>query len=97
MRSPYDIIIKPVVSEATTIMMEENKYTFEVLKKANKIEIKDAVEKAFGVEVQSVRTMIVKGKLKRQGRTQGRRKTWKKAIIKLTDDSKQIELFDGLH
>jgi len=81
MRSPYEVLIKPVVSEKSTKLMEENKYTFKVDPKANKIEIKHAVETAFKVNVVDVRTMRVPGKLKRQGRTQGYTPSWKKAIV----------------
>ena len=70
------------------------KYTFEVPKTANKIEIKKAVEEVFGVKVAKVNTMNVLGKVKRMGRTEGRRPSWKKAVVTLTDDSKTIEFFD---
>lgn len=97
MKNPYDIIIRPVLTEKSYDAMAEKKYTFEVAVSANKIEIKQAVEKAFeGVKVESVNTMRVKGKLKRQGRTQGRRPERKKAIITLKKDSKGIALFEGM-
>ena len=67
--------------------MEENKYTFVVAKKANKTEIKTAIEKIFDVKVKSINTMNMRGKVKRQGATSGRRPNWKKAIVTLTDDS----------
>lgn len=95
MRSPYDVLIKPVVSEKSLSLMEENKYTFYVNKDANKIEIKNAVEKLFNVHVVKVRTMIVKGKLKRQGRFVGRTPDRKKAIVTLKPGEK-IEIFEGL-
>ena len=81
MRNPHEVLIKPVVSEKTTGLMEENKYTFEVNKDANKIEIKYAVESIFKVDVTDVKTMNVIGKMKRQGRTQGLTPSWKKAIV----------------
>lgn len=83
MRNPYEVLIKPVVTERSTGLMEQNKYTFKVDPKANKIEIKNAVEKIFKVDVVSVTTMSVPGKLKRQGKTQGYTPDWKKAIVTL--------------
>ncbi len=81
MRDPYEVLIKPLVSERTTGLMEENKYTFEVNKNANKIEIKHAVETIFKVTVTNVTTMNVVGKMKRQGRTSGMTASRKKAIV----------------
>ena len=81
MRDPYEVLIKPVVTEKTTGLMEENKYTFKVDPHANKIEIKQAVETIFKVNVTDVKTMNVAGKMKRQGRTQGLTPSWKKAIV----------------
>jgi large subunit ribosomal protein L23 len=74
--------------------MAEKKYVFEVDPKANKTEIKQAVEQIFGVKVEKVNTMNVRGKVKRFGRYSGRRPNWKKAIVKLTEDSKTIEVFE---
>ena len=96
MKSPYDIIIKPIITEKSMSGMETNKYTFKVLKDANKTEIKLAVEEAFGVKVAKINTLNVKGKVKRQGKFIGKRADWKKAIITLTADSKPIELFEGM-
>ena len=96
MKSPYDIIIKPVVTEATMDMLGEKKYTFKVATDANKIEIKKAVEEIFGVKVDKVTTMNFDGKLKRMGRFEGRRAAYKKAVVKLTADSKTIEFFDSM-
>ncbi|MCT4565521.1 MAG: 50S ribosomal protein L23 [Maledivibacter sp.] len=96
MRTPYDIIIKPLVTEKSMEDMTEGKYTFEVDKKANKSEVKKAIEEIFGVKVEKVNTMNVTGKEKRMGRFVGRRKDWKKAIVKLTADSKPIEFFEGM-
>lgn len=92
----FDIIKKPIVTEKSMMEIENNKYTFEVAKNATKPEIKAAVEEIFGVSVQNVNTMNMTGKLKRQGAHQGRRPSWKKAIVKLTEDSKTIEFFDGM-
>ncbi|WP_432404494.1 50S ribosomal protein L23 [Wukongibacter sp. M2B1] len=96
MRTPYDIVIKPIITEKSMEDMAESKYTFEVDKTANKAEVKKAVEQLFGVKVDKVSTMNVKGKEKRMGRHVGRRKDWKKAIVKLTADSKPIEFFEGM-
>lgn len=81
MRNPHEVLIKPIVTEKSTGLMEENKYTFKVDRNANKIEIKHAVETLFKVNVTDVKTMNVIGKLKRQGRTQGYTPSWKKAIV----------------
>ncbi|MBC8591585.1 50S ribosomal protein L23 [Wansuia hejianensis] len=96
MRIPHDIIIKPIITEKSMEDMAEGKYTFMVDKKANKAEVKKAVESIFGVKVEKVNTMNMLGKVKRQGMTQGRRASWKKAIVKLTEDSKSIEFFEGM-
>ena len=90
----FDIIKRPLVTEQSMDMMAENKYTFEVPKEATKPEIRAAVEEIFGVKVEKVYTMNMRGKLKRQGVHQGRRPSWKKAIVTLTADSKTIEFFD---
>lgn len=95
MKNPRDIIIKPVVSEKSVANMEHNKYTFKVDLKANKIDIKKAIEEIFKVKVLDVKTMIVKGKMKRMGRYQGKRPDWKKAIVTLKEGDK-IEIFEGL-
>ena len=96
MRSPHDVIIKPIVTEASMDSMAEKKYTFRVDKKANKTEIKNAVEKIFSVKVAKVNTMNMTGKMKRQGANLGRRASWKKAIVTLTEDSNTIEFFEGM-
>lgn len=96
MRSPHDIIRKPIVTERSMNDMAEGKYTFVVDKRANKTEIKNAVEKVFGVKVEKVNTMFMQGKLKRQGIHVGRRPSWKKAVVTLTKDSKAIEFFEGM-
>lgn len=97
MKTPYDVIIRPVVTETTMMGMEEKKYTFEVDKRANKTEIKSAIEEIFGVKVEKINTLNVKGKPKRQGKYLGRTADWKKAVIKLTADSKEIEFFEGMN
>ena len=91
------IILKPVITEKASFESEmNNKFTFIVARKANKVEIKDAIEKIFEVKVISINTMVVKGKKKRQGRFVGYRPTWKKAIVKLSDDSKELQFFEGM-
>ena len=92
----YEIIKKPVITENSMDQMADRKYTFEVAKDANKIEIKKAVEEIFGVKVEKVTTMRVLGKVKRMGANSGKRPDWKKAIVKLAENSKTIEFFDGL-
>lgn len=92
----YDIIRRPVISEKSMSEMADKKYTFIVDINANKTEIKDAVEQIFKVKVDRVNTVRVMGKMKRQGRFEGRRPSYKKAIVKLTPDSKGIEFFEGL-
>ena len=92
----YDIIRKPIVTEKSMEDMENKKYTFEVDKNATKIEIKAAVEEIFNVKVKKINTMNMQGKLKRQGAHMGRRPSWKKAIVKITDDSEPIEFFESI-
>ncbi len=92
----YDIIRKPVLSEKNYSEIANKKYVFEVAVDANKIEIKEAIEAVFGVKVEKVNTVNVRGKLKRQGRTQGYTAKRKKAIVQLTADSKAIEIFENL-
>ena len=93
----YDVIVRPIISERSMAAVADKKYVFEVAPAAGKIEIKKAVEEAFGVKVAKVNTMIVPGKAKRMGAGRpGRTKDWKKAIVQLTDDSKTIELFEGM-
>ncbi len=100
MKFAHDIIRRPIISERSMEVKfdkagnEIKKYTFEVACSANKIEIKKAVEEVFGVQVASVNTMHVLGKIKRMGRYQGRRASWKKAVVTLKPESKTIEFFD---
>ena len=96
MKNPRDIIIRPLITEKSMDDSEFIRYTFEVAKNANKIEIKNAVEEIFDVKDEKVATMNMNGKMKRMGRFEGRRKNWKKAIVKLTEDSKAIEFFEGV-
>ena len=93
----YDIIRRPVITEQSMEAVADKKYVFMVDVNANKTEIKAAVELAFGVKVAKVNTMNVNGKSKRLGAGRlGRTKDWKKAIVQLTEDSKTIELFEGM-
>ncbi|SHF09625.1 LSU ribosomal protein L23P [Caldanaerobius fijiensis DSM 17918] len=96
MATPYDIIIRPIITEKSMNLMGDKKYTFEVARDANKIEIKKAVEELFGVKVEKVYTMNIRGKKKRVGRYEGKKPDWKKAIVKLTPDSKTIEFFENI-
>ena len=97
MKTAYDIIIKPVLTEKSYADMAEKKYTFQVAIGANKTEIKQAIETVFpGVKVASVNTLRTLGKIKRQGRYQGRTPEIKKAIVTLKPDSKGIEFFEGM-
>ena len=93
---PEDIIIKPIITEASNDGIQEGKYTFKVNKKATKVDIANAVEKLFGVKVLKVNTIIVKGKEKRVGRNVGRTSDWKKAIVTIdTDPSDKTYLGKG--
>ncbi len=91
-----DIIIKPILTEKSYADIANKKYYFKVAKKATKTQIKKAVEDIFKVKVQSVNTLNVYGKIKRQGRTEGLTGNYKKAIVQLSSDSKSIEFFDSL-
>lgn len=95
MRRPQDIIIRPVISEKSMGLMEENKYTFIVDPKANKIEIKYAIQELFKVKVEKVYTLKVRGKIRRQGRYEGKTPDRKKAIVQLRAGD-TIEIFEGL-
>ena len=92
----YDIIRGPLVTEKTTLQKEiDNQVTFKVDRNANRVEIKDAVEKNFNTRVKQVRTIQVKGKVKQRGRIIGKRQDWKKAIVTLMPGQK-IEFFEGV-
>ena len=96
MKDSRDVIIRPLISEKSSDLMEDNKYTFVVSGKANKIEIKRALEEIFDVKVKSVNTANFKGKRKRMGRyPMGKQPSWKKAVITLAEGSKPIELFES--
>ena len=92
----HEIIIRPIVSERSFDLMEENKYTFEVAKNATKVDVARAVEELFGVKVAKVNTLNVRGHFRRQGRSEGYTSAWKKAVVTLTEDSKTIEFFEGM-
>ena len=93
----YDVILKPIVTEKSMNAMSEKKYTFQVHTEATKNQIKEAVEKMFeGTKVKSVNTMNLDGKKRRRGLIVGRTAKSKKAIVTLTEDSKEIEIFEGL-
>ena len=97
MRTAYDIVIRPIITEQSMEDMDIKKYVFEVAKDANKIEIAKAVEEIFGVRVIKVTTINVRGKSKRSGRyPEGTTRTWKKAVVKLSEDSKNIEIFENM-
>ncbi|MBQ9976082.1 MAG: 50S ribosomal protein L23 [Clostridia bacterium] len=96
MKTSYDIILKPIITEASMAGLAERKYTFKVAKTANKVEIKNAIEEIFKVNVESVNTINMKSKPKRLGVHLGKTSEWKKAIVTLTSDSKTIEFFDGM-
>ena len=97
MKTAYDIIKRPIITEQSMSFTADKRYTFEVAKDANKIEIAKAVEEAFGVKVAKVNTLRMMGKMKRMGaQPAGRRPSWKKAMVTLTADSKPIELFEGM-
>ena len=97
MANVYDIIIRPIITERSMVDVANKTYVFEVAKDAGKVEIKNAVETAFGVKVAKVNTVNYDGKMKRQGYGRaGRRASYKKATVTLTEDSKTIELFEGM-
>ena len=97
MKMAQDIIIRPIITEESMKGTADRKYTFQVAKDANKIEIAKAVEELFGVEVCKVNTISVRGKFRRQGRTGGFTASSKKAIVTLTEKSKGIEFFEGMN
>ena len=97
MKSPYDVIISPVITEQSMEDLDIKKYAFKVAKDANKIEIKKAIEEIFGVTVIKVTTTHMRGRVRRQGRfPEGVSASWKKAVVKLSADSKAIEIFEGM-
>lgn len=96
MKAPQDIILTPVITEASMAGLADKKYTFYVAKDSNKIEIAQAVEKLFGVKVAKVNTSIVPGKFKRMGQHGGYKSDRKKAVVTLKEDSKSIEFFESM-
>ena len=96
MKLAQEIILSPVITEESMMGTAEKKYTFKVAKDATKVDIKKAVETLFGVKVEKVNTMNVRGQLRRYGRFEGYKASWKKAIVTLTAESKTIEFFDGM-
>lgn len=91
----YEVLRRPLITEKNTMLIEQNKYAFEVARNANKPQIKDAVEKVFKVKVASVNVMCVPGKMRRAGRQRGMTSPWKKAVVTLEPGHK-IELFEGI-
>lgn len=96
MKLAQEIILAPVITEESMMGTAEKKYTFKVAKDATKIDIKKAVEQLFSVKVAKVNTLNVRGQLRRYGRFEGYKASWKKAVVTLTEDSKTIEFFDGM-
>ena len=96
MKSAHDVIIRPIITEASMTRLADKKYTFEVASDANKIDIKKAIEEIFKVEVDKVNTISVKSKNKRVGYHLGKTSEWKKAIVTLKETSKTIEFFDSM-
>lgn len=97
MKTAQDIVIRPIITERSMSGLASGKYTFEVAKDANKIEIASAIETLFpGTKVDAVNTMNVRGKMKRMGKTQGLTRGWKKAVVTIKADSKKIEFFESM-
>ena len=96
MKTGYDVIISPIITENTMDMAADKKYAFKVAKDSNKTEVRKAIEEIFGVDVAKVNVLNVSGKKKRLGRTFGTTSSYKKAIVTLTPDSKEIELFQDM-
>lgn len=95
-KTAHDIVLRPVITEASMEGIQNRKYTFRVLKAANKIEIAKAVEKLFDVQVEKVNTLSVRGRYKRQGAHGGYTPSWKKAVVTLREGSKGIEFFESM-
>lgn len=96
MKTGYDVIISPIITENTMDMAADKKYAFKVAKDSNKTEVRKALEEIFGVDVAKVNIVNVSGKRKRLGRTFGTTSSYKKAVVTLTPDSKEIELFQDM-
>ena len=96
-KDPYRIILRPIITEKSTLLKEKNREVcFEVNPKANKIEIKKAAEQLFKIKVERVRIQNMRGKMRRVGRSAGKKKDWKKAYVKLKDGEKMIEYFEAV-
>jgi large subunit ribosomal protein L23 len=96
MKSVYDVVLRPIISEKADWQREDdNVFTFEVHRGANKFEVRKAVEKIFDVQVAEVRTIVVRGKVKRVGKTFGKKRNWKKAFVTLKE-GQTIDLFEGV-
>jgi large subunit ribosomal protein L23 len=93
--NPRDIIIRPIITEKSSMMMQDNKYTFKVALGANKVEIRQSIEDIFDVKVEKVNTIRVLGKIKRMGKHEGKRSDYKKAIVKLAEGN-TIKIFEGM-
>ncbi|MBM4462219.1 MAG: 50S ribosomal protein L23 [Chloroflexi bacterium] len=91
----YEVLRRPIISEKSTLLQERNKYTFEVMRKANKQQVRQAVEKAFKVKVVKVDVMTVPGKTRRMGRRQVKTPPWRKAVVTL-EPGQKIEYFEGV-
>ena len=96
MKTAYDVVIRPIITESSMDLAAERKYAFKVDPRANKTEVKHAIEEIFDVDVAKVNIMNVNGKTKRLGRSVGKTADYKKAIVTLTPDSKEIELFQDM-
>jgi len=96
MKFAQDIIIKPIITEKSMFGTHQRKYTFKVAQGVNKQEIAKAVEELFGIKVEKVNTISVRGQKRRYGRYEGYRPSWKKAIVTATEDSKTIEFFESM-
>ena len=96
MKTGYDVILRPIITENSMDMAADKKYAFKVALDANKTEVRKAVEEIFGVDVAKVNIMNVSGKRKRLGRTFGTTSSYKKAVVTLTPDSKEIEIFQEM-
>ena len=93
MKGAHDVIIRPIISEKSYTLLDNNKYTFEVHPKAHKTQVRKAVEEIFNVKVRDVQTLVVHGKVKRMGAFQGKRPDWKKAVVTL-EEGQSIDLFE---
>ena len=96
MKTGYDVVLRPIITENSMDMAAEKKYAFKVAADANKTEVRKAIEEIFDVDVAKVNVLNVNGKKKRLGRTFGTTSSYKKAIVTLTPDSKEIELFQDM-